>query len=54
MFGNIKPPQSEKSRFEPESPYGTAKVFGYWITKNYRCIWYFHQMEFYLIMKVSR
>ena len=54
MFGNIKPPQSEKSRFEPESPYGTAKVFGYWITKIIGMHMVFlHQMEFYLIMKVS-
>jgi GDPmannose 4,6-dehydratase len=36
MFGETLPPQSEKSLFQPVSPYGTAKLFGYWITKNYR------------------
>ena len=36
MFGNSKPPQDENTKLEPESPYGTAKVFGYWITRNYR------------------
>ena len=34
MFGNSKPPQDENTKLEPESPYGTAKVFGYWITRN--------------------
>ena len=36
IFGNSKAPQSEKTVFKPESPYGTAKLYGYWITKNYR------------------
>jgi GDPmannose 4,6-dehydratase len=36
MFGETKAPQNEKSLFQPVSPYGTAKLFGYWITKNYR------------------
>ena len=36
MFGNTPPPQSERSVFRPVSPYGTSKVFSYWITKNYR------------------
>ena len=36
MFGNAPAPQSELTPFEPRSPYGTAKVFGYWITRNYR------------------
>ena len=36
MFGETKAPQDEKSLFQPVSPYGTAKLFGYWITKNYR------------------
>ena len=36
IFGNTKSPQNEKSIFLPESPYGTSKLFGYWITKNYR------------------
>tara|TARA_Y200000002_G_C22643135_1_gene647955 strand:- start:606 stop:1637 length:1032 start_codon:yes stop_codon:yes gene_type:complete len=36
MFGSTPPPQSEKSVFRPVSPYGTSKVFSYWITKNYR------------------
>ncbi len=37
IFGNSPDkPYSEKSRFAPASPYGTAKLYSYWITKNYR------------------
>jgi GDPmannose 4,6-dehydratase len=36
MFGATNPPQSEHSPFYPRSPYGAAKVYGYWMTKNYR------------------
>lgn len=36
MFGAAMPPQSEKTEFYPRSPYGVAKVYSYWITKNYR------------------
>ena len=37
MFGAVaEVPQSEETKFHPRSPYGVAKVFGYWITRNYR------------------
>lgn len=36
MFGATKPPQSELTPFWPRSPYGAAKVYAYWITRNYR------------------
>jgi GDPmannose 4,6-dehydratase len=36
MFGAANPPQSENTEFYPRSPYGVAKVYSYWITKNYR------------------
>ncbi|MDD4083086.1 MAG: GDP-mannose 4,6-dehydratase [Sphaerochaetaceae bacterium] len=37
MFGKVmEVPQKETTPFYPRSPYGCAKVFGYWITKNYR------------------
>jgi len=36
LFGSAKPPQSEKTPFHPRSPYGVAKLYGYWITVNYR------------------
>ena len=36
MFGASPPPQSEETPFHPRSPYGTAKVFGYWTARNYR------------------
>lgn len=37
MFGKVKEiPQRETTPFHPRSPYGCAKVYGYWITKNYR------------------
>ena len=29
-------PQTEKTDFYPLSPYGVAKLYGHWITKNYR------------------
>lgn len=36
MFGAATPPQNESTPFYPRSPYGVAKVYSYWITKNYR------------------
>jgi len=37
MFGMVQEiPQKETTPFYPRSPYGCAKVYGYWITKNYR------------------
>lgn len=36
MFGSAKPPQNEQTPFEPRSPYAAAKVYAYWITRNYR------------------
>lgn len=36
LFGAAKPPQSETTMFEPQSPYAAAKLYAYWITKNYR------------------
>ena len=36
MFGSAHPPQSECTPFEPQSPYAAAKVYAYWVTRNYR------------------
>jgi len=36
MFGASPPPQGEDTPFYPRSPYGAAKVYSYWITRNYR------------------
>ena len=37
MFGKVHAvPQSETTPFHPRSPYGVAKVYGHWITVNYR------------------
>ncbi|MGW0206728.1 GDP-mannose 4,6-dehydratase [Streptomyces sp. NPDC003233] len=36
MFGASPPPQHETTPFHPRSPYGVAKVYAYWITRNYR------------------
>ena len=36
MFGATPPPQNEDTPFHPRSPYGVAKVYSYWITRNYR------------------
>ena len=37
LYGKVQDiPQNEKTPFYPRSPYGVAKLYGYWITKNYR------------------
>jgi GDPmannose 4,6-dehydratase len=37
MFGKVQEvPQKETTEFYPRSPYGVAKLYGHWITKNYR------------------
>jgi len=36
MFGATPPPQTEDTPFYPRSPYGAAKVYSYWMTRNYR------------------
>jgi GDPmannose 4,6-dehydratase len=36
MFGNARPPQSETTPFEPRSPYACAKLYSYWMVKDYR------------------
>jgi GDPmannose 4,6-dehydratase len=37
MFGKVREvPQTEKTQFYPRSPYGVAKLYGHWITINYR------------------
>jgi GDPmannose 4,6-dehydratase len=36
MFGATPPPQHEKTSFYPRSPYGAAKVYSYWMARNYR------------------
>lgn len=36
LFGSATPPQSELTPFEPRSPYAAAKLYSYWVTRNYR------------------
>lgn len=37
MFGNVETaPQDETTKFQPRSPYGVAKLYGHWITVNFR------------------
>jgi len=36
LYGSTPPPQSETSPYAPRSPYAAAKLYGYWITVNYR------------------
>jgi GDPmannose 4,6-dehydratase len=36
MFGATPPPQDEETLFHPRSPYAAAKVYAYWMTRNYR------------------
>ena len=36
LYGSTQPPQNEQTPFHPRSPYGSAKIFSYWSTVNYR------------------
>lgn len=36
LFGSTPPPQSELSPFAPQSPYAAAKLYSYWVVRNYR------------------
>ena len=36
LFGSTPPPQSEVSLFSPQSPYAAAKLYAYWVVRNYR------------------
>jgi len=36
MYGISPPPQNEETIFQPQSPYGCAKLYGYWMTRAYR------------------
>jgi GDPmannose 4,6-dehydratase len=36
MFGDSPPPQHEDTPFRPRSPYAAAKLYAYWVTRNYR------------------
>ena len=34
LYGSTPPPQSENSRFAPQSPYAAAKLYSYWVVRN--------------------
>jgi GDPmannose 4,6-dehydratase len=36
LYGSTPPPQSETSPFAPQSPYAAAKLYSYWVVRNYR------------------
>jgi len=36
LYGSAKPPQDENTPFKPQSPYAAAKLYAYWVTKQYR------------------
>jgi GDPmannose 4,6-dehydratase len=36
LYGSTVPPQNEQSYFAPQSPYAAAKLYAYWLTRNYR------------------
>lgn len=42
LYGSTPPPQDENTPFHPRSPYAAAKLYGYWITVNYREAYGFH------------
>ena len=35
LFGSASPPQNEDTPFQPQSPYAVAKLYAYWMTRNY-------------------
>ena len=38
LYGKVHAvPQDEETPFHPRSPYGVAKLYGFWAVKNYRC-----------------
>lgn len=46
MFGLVQMvPQTEETRFYPRSPYGVAKLYGHWITVNYRESYNYHAIS---------
>ncbi len=36
LYGSAKPPQNEDTPFKPQSPYAAAKLYAYWVTRQYR------------------
>jgi GDPmannose 4,6-dehydratase len=36
LYGSTPPPQTENSAFSPQSPYAAAKLYSYWVVRNYR------------------
>lgn len=36
LYGSTPPPQDENTYFAPQSPYAAAKLYAYWLTRNYR------------------
>lgn len=36
LYGSTPPPQAEHSAFAPQSPYAAAKLYSYWVVRNYR------------------
>jgi GDPmannose 4,6-dehydratase len=36
LYGSSPPPQNEETPLRPRSPYGAAKLYGYWMVRNYR------------------
>ncbi len=45
MFGATPPPQNEDTPFHPRSPYGAAKLYSYWMTRNYRDAYGMHAVN---------
>ncbi|HXV25258.1 MAG TPA: GDP-mannose 4,6-dehydratase [Alphaproteobacteria bacterium] len=42
LYGSSPPPQTERTPFQPRSPYAAAKLYAYWITVNYREAYGYH------------
>ena len=55
LFGKVQEiPQNEKTPFYPRSPYGVAKLYGFWIVKNYREAYGMHASSGILFIHESR
>ena len=55
LYGEVQEtPQTETTPFHPRSPYGVAKLYGYWIVKNYREAYGFHALSLIHISEPTR
>ena len=53
MYGKVQKMPQDETEFYPLSPYGVAKLYAHWITKNYREVYNIYAVtEYFSTMKV--